>query len=52
MHDFVRLVIAARDTSPTEPDLRSYFERIASVFGTLQRPLFDDSDAEINDREC
>jgi phosphoglycolate phosphatase len=34
MHDFVRLVIAARDASPTKPDPRSYFERIAPVLGT------------------
>jgi phosphoglycolate phosphatase len=34
MHDFVRLVIAAHDASPTKPDSRSYFERIAPVLGT------------------
>jgi phosphoglycolate phosphatase len=34
MHDFVRLVIAAHDASPTKPDPRSYFERIAPVLGT------------------
>jgi phosphoglycolate phosphatase len=34
MHDFVHLVIAARDASPTKPDPRSYFERIAPVLGT------------------
>jgi phosphoglycolate phosphatase len=33
MHDFVQLVIAARDASPTKPDPRSYFERIAPVLG-------------------
>lgn len=30
---FVRLVIAASDASPTKPDPRSYFERIAPVLG-------------------
>lgn len=34
MRDFVRLVVAARDASPTKPDPRSYFERIAPVLGT------------------
>jgi phosphoglycolate phosphatase len=34
MRDFVRLVIAARDASPTKPDPRSYFERIEPVLGT------------------
>jgi phosphoglycolate phosphatase len=33
MHDFVGLVIAAHDASPTKPDPRSYFERIAPVLG-------------------
>jgi phosphoglycolate phosphatase len=33
MHDLVQLVIAARDASPTKPDPRSYFERIAPVLG-------------------
>jgi len=28
MHDFVHLVIAARDASPTKPDPRSYFESV------------------------
>jgi phosphoglycolate phosphatase len=34
MHDFVLLVIAARDASATKPDPRSYFERIVPVLGT------------------
>jgi phosphoglycolate phosphatase len=34
MHDFVRLVIAARDAFPTKPDPRSYIERIEPVLGT------------------
>jgi phosphoglycolate phosphatase len=34
MHDFVGLVIAAHDASPTKPDPRSYFERIVPVLGT------------------
>jgi phosphoglycolate phosphatase len=33
MHGFVRFVVAARDASPTKPDPRSYFERIAPVLG-------------------
>jgi phosphoglycolate phosphatase len=33
MDRFVRLVIAARDASPTKPDPRSYFERIAPALG-------------------
>ena len=33
MEGFVQLVIAARDASPTKPDPRSYFERIAPVLG-------------------
>lgn len=33
MRDFVELVIAARDASPTKPDPRSYFERIAPALG-------------------
>lgn len=33
MKDFVRLVIAACDASPTKPDPRSYIERIAPVLG-------------------
>jgi phosphoglycolate phosphatase len=34
MHDFVQLIIAARDAYPTKPDPRSYFDRIAPVLGT------------------
>ena len=34
MHNFVGLVIAAHDASPTKPDPRSYFERIVPVLGT------------------
>jgi phosphoglycolate phosphatase len=34
MHDFVRLVIAARGASPTKPDPRSYYERIVPILGT------------------
>jgi phosphoglycolate phosphatase len=33
MHEFVQLVIAARDAFPTKPDPRSYFERIAPALG-------------------
>jgi phosphoglycolate phosphatase len=33
MRDLIRLVIAARDASPTKPDPRSYFERIAPELG-------------------